>query len=313
MTGWLSVLAICLGLASTAEAAVLRISAEPPLSVERLADALRTYVDGVQVEVRSTGRDDRYDGPVPEPGVVELSLRRHGPADDDAELVLVDGEATILNRLPGAMRIEDLYRTAALKTQSLLQRRGAMGNAPVASIAVRSPTEHGDGTNRVWLDAGLAVLVPSAGLARGGLRLGVGLRFARRSHLSLGAYVEPEQSTRVGDVAVSAWELPFALQLGLDWHPGHWTGWLDLVGHVAMRRISAEAPGIVSDSKLALSPRVGVGTGWGIAIWQGLRFECAVSALIVLADNRYRVDGQVVWPGARALGVAELRLAYGGR
>lgn len=290
---------------------MLRISAEPPLSVERLADALRTYVDGVQVEVTSPG-GDRRDGAAAEPGVVELSLRRHGPADDDAELVLVDGEATILNRLPGAMRIEDLYRTAALKTQSLLQRRGS-GSEPAEAIAARSTTGNGDALNRVWLDAGLAVLVPSAGLARGGLHLGVGLRLARRGHVSLGAYVEPEQSSRVGDVAVSAWELPFALQLGLDWHPGRFHGWLDLVGHLAMRRISAEAPGIVSESNLALSPRVGAGTGWGIAIWQGLRVECAVSLLAVLADNRYRVDGQVIWPGARALGVAELRLAYGGR
>jgi hypothetical protein len=185
----LAALSLCLGLVSTAEAAVLRVSAEPPLSVERLADALRTYVEGVQVEVASPG-GDRRDGAVPEPGAIDLSLRRHGPADDDAELVLVDGDATILHRLPGAMRIEDLYRAAALKTQSLLQRRGS-ASEPAEAIAARSTTGNGDALNRVWLDAGLAVLVPSAGLARGGLRLGAGLRLARRGHVSLGAYASP--------------------------------------------------------------------------------------------------------------------------
>jgi hypothetical protein len=32
-----------------------------------------------------------------------------------------------------------------------------------------------------------------------------------------------------------------------------------------------------------------------------------------LADARYRVDGQVVWPAARALVLVELGLQYGGR
>jgi hypothetical protein len=311
-------LLLCLLLSSTAQAAVLRVSAEAPLSAERLADAIRSYVDGADVEVSPTGRSEGRDGSPTPPGVVEIWLRRHGDAAEDAELVLMDGEETTLNRLPGALRIEDLYRTAALKVQSVLQRQklaaSAAANLPSEVVGERAvATNHGGEPDRFLLDAGLALLVPSAGRAREGLRLGAGLRFARVWHLSLGAYLEPEQSTGTDGIDVSEWELPIALRFGRDWHEGAWSGWLDVVGQAAVSRISAEAPEIVSNSSWALSPRAGLGIGFGVPVGQGLRAEIHLSLLAVLADRRYLVDGQVVRPPASALGLVEMGLAYGRR
>lgn len=303
---------LCLLAASSAQATVLRISAEPPLSVERLADAIRTYVDGTEVDVSPVRRVERQDGGFTAPGVVEIELRAQGAGADDAELVLLDGQETVLSRLPGALRVEDLYRAAALKVQSLLQRRTVPVSPGPASIVEGAGTAKHPGADRFLLGAGLAVLVPSAGPAREGVSLAAGLRFARRWHLSLGAYLEPQQSTRVGDIDVSAWELPLLLGLGCDWHESSWVGWLDLVGHLAVRRVSAEAAEVVSNSGVALSPRAGGAMGGGVVVGQGLRLEVQVSLLAVLADTRYRVDGQVVWPAAGALGVIELGLAYGG-
>jgi hypothetical protein len=128
----------------------------------------------------------------------------------------------------------------------------------------------------------------------------------------VGVYLEPQQSSRVSDIEVSAWELPISLQTGFDWHQGAWSGWLDAVGQAAVRRISAQAPEIVSNSDVALSPRAGAATGLGMAIGHGLRLEVRASLLAVLADRRYLVDGREVWPAARALGVFELGLAYRG-
>ena len=305
----LAVLAICTLVASAAQASVLRISAEPPLSVERLADALHSYVEGVELEVATApgGRE----GVAPS-GVVEVSLRRAGASEDEVELVLLDGEETILSRLPRAMRSEDLYRTAALKVHALLERRSSHPVPSAESVGVREMAETGKNHGRFMLDTGFAVLVPTAGPVREGLRLAAGLRLGARGHLVLGAYIEPGQSTRVNGIDVSAWELPVLVAGGYDWHQGVWAGWVDVVGHAAVRKVSAKSPDIVSHSDVSLAPRAGGSTGLGFAIGQGLRLQAQVSLLATLADARYRVDGQVVWPSARALGVFELGLVYGG-
>lgn len=46
--GWVGML--CL-LADVAQAASLRVSAEPPLSGERLGDALRSYLDSAEIRI----------------------------------------------------------------------------------------------------------------------------------------------------------------------------------------------------------------------------------------------------------------------
>jgi hypothetical protein len=50
-----------------------------------------------------------------------------------------------------------------------------------------------------------------------------------------------------------------------------------------------------------------------VALAPGLRAQARASVLAVLADKRYLVDGQVVWPAARALVLMEMGLQYGGR
>lgn len=307
----LTVFGICLLMASSAQAVVLRVSAEAPLSVERLADALRSYVDGAEVEMAAVGHPVSHDGVPTAPGVVGVTLRRQGVSDEDVELVLLDGETTILNRLPGAMRIEDLYRTVALKVHALLLRRMPASMAP-ADLVVDRRAPSRDERERLMLDAGLALLVPSAGPVREGLRLGAGLRLAARWHLLMGAYLEAQQSTRVSEIDVSTWELPILLEAGFDWHQGAWAGWVDLVGHAAMRRISAQAPEAISNSDVSLSPRVGGAAGFGVAMGRGLHLQVRMALLAVLADTRYRVDGQEIAPSARALGVVEVGVGYRG-
>jgi len=82
---------------------------------------------------------------------------------------------------------------------------------------------------------------------------------------------------------------------------GLWESWLDAVAHCGDSEDQAKATGIVSTSDTTLSPRAGGTLGFAIGVAPGLRAESGVSLLAVLADTRYRVDGQVVWPAARAL------------
>jgi hypothetical protein len=312
----LVVVVVLLALANVAEAATLRVSAEPPLSAQRLGDALRSYLDGAEVTVvPAEAAGQAGEGPPAEPGTVSVTLRGSRGLGEDAEVVLVDGEETILARLPGALRTEDLYRTAALKVQALLQRRAAVAavTRPAEAIGDARAASPAPARDRLWLDAGLALMLPTGGPSREGLRLGSGLRLARRWRVALGAYLEPPQSTTSQGIDVKAWEIPFFLSLGFAWHQGRWQGFLDAVGHAAIRRISAEAAGIVSSSDTALSPRAGPALGFGFPLAPGLRAGARISLLAALVDTRYRVDGQVVWPAARLLVLAELGLEYGVR
>ena len=301
--------AILLALASTARAASLRVSAEPPLSAERFCDVLRSYVDGVEVTPAA--------GPPLAPGEIGVNLLGNRVEGKEAEVVLVDGEETILARLPGALRNEDLYRSAALKVQALLQRRAATSTVRRSGsdlgVNEGSASSPYPARDRLWLDTGLTFMLPSDGPIREGLRLGAGLGFWRRWRLGLGVYVEPPRSADREGIKVTAWEFPFWLSVGFVWHHGRWQGRLDAVGHAALRRISAEGAGIVSGSDTTLSPRAGGAFGYGIALGEGLRANARVSLLATLADTRYRVDGQEVWPAAETLLLLELGFEYGVR
>lgn len=311
--GWVAILC---ALSGVARATSLRVSAEPPLSGERLGDTLRSYLDGAEVTVEPLpGATDNANARPAEPGTFVITLQNSRGPGEDAEVVLVDGEETILARLPGVLRSEDLYRAAALKVQALLQRRAGstplLPSIPVLEqgTAMPAPTV---GTG-LLLDVDLAMLVPTGGPSREALRLGVGLQPSKRWRLELGTYLEPQQSADVQGIHVTSWEIPLCLSLGYAWHTGVWQGWLEGVGQAAIRRFSAEAAGIVSNSDTAVTPRAGAGLAAGITLAPGLRAHARASALAVLADTRYRVDGQVVWPAARALVLIELGLEYGGR
>jgi hypothetical protein len=282
-----------------------------------LGDALRSYLDGVEVTLASPSIDGDSQTVSSRLGPTEIGvrLRAYRLGGQDAEVMLVDGEETILARLPGTIRSEDLYRAAALKVQALLQRR-------TTTVAVLQPPLHlGERIaappqrqrDRLWLDAGLAWMLPSDGLDREGLRLGARLGFASRWSLGLGAYLEPPQSATRDGINLSTWEMPFWLSLGLDWHQGRWQGSFSAVGHAAIRRISAEAPGVVSSSHTTLSPRAGGALGFALPLGTGMRVDARLSLLAALVDTRYRVDGQVVWPAAQTLFMLEAGILYGVR
>jgi len=311
--GW--VVMVC-ALTGVAQATSLRVSAEPPLSGERLGDALRSYVDGAEVVVEAP--PDATDGTPaqpPELGTVAITLQKTRTPGEDAEVVLVDGEETIVARLPGALRTEDLYRAAALKVQALLQRRLAArpGVAMDGALTDRGAPSAPPDRSALLLAVDLAALLPSSGTSREALRLGAGLQMGQRWRLDLGTYLEPRQTADTQGIHVSAWEIPVCLSLGFAWHAGGWQGWLEGAGHAAFRRTSAEATGVVSNSDTTVSPRAGGALAVAVAIAPGVRAHARATALVVLADTRYRVDGQVVWPAARALVLVELGLQFGGR
>ncbi len=312
----LSSVAILCALVGVAQATSLRVSAEPPLSGQRLGDALRSYLDGAEVKIEpQPAAPDSANALPADSSAVVITLRKSRGFGEDAEVVVVDGEETTVARLPGALRTEDLYRAAALKVQALLQRRAAVvpGATTVGVLDEHAAPASPPNLGAFLLDADLALMVPTSGPSREALRLGAGLQLGTRWRMDLGTYLEPRQSSDAQGIHVTSWEIPVCLSLAYAWHTGVWQGWLETVGHAAVRRFSAEAAGIVSSSDTTVVPKAGVALGASVTVAPGLRAHARASALAVLADTRYRVDGQVVWPAARALVLVELGLQYGGR
>src|SRR3954469_8210558 len=113
------------------ERPVLVVTATPPLDVERLADAVRAYLDELQVEVRAA--------PAPPAGELRGELaatarvgaavrawavvRVADGAPGSVELEIVDRltDKALLATVPRPRRDEDLYRAVALKVQALLR------------------------------------------------------------------------------------------------------------------------------------------------------------------------------------------------
>ena len=318
----LSWIGIFFALVGVAHAASLRVSAESPLSGQRLGDAIRTYVDGTEVTVEAPqSASDGAEARPGDPGTTSITLRKsHTPGEESdvvLEVVLIDGEETIIARLPGALRTEDLYRAAALKVQALLQRRAAPLLPAAATVAAPTADPHASApaapAGSFLLDVGLALMLPSGGPSREALRVGAGLSLGNRWRMGLGAYLEPRQSSNVQGIEVSSWEIPLWLSLGFAWHTGKWQGWLETVGHAAIHTVSAKGAEIASNSDTTVSPRAGAALGFAVAIARGLSADARASLLAVLADRRYLVDGQVAWPAARALVLVELGLLYGAR
>ena len=109
------------------------VTAAPPVDVERLADALRTYlVDyGIRVDTASVGAAPEGDlrrqlGEVRRTGeavraVAVVRAETRSPGSIEIELVDLATEKTLLTTVPRAARDEDLYRALALKIQALLR------------------------------------------------------------------------------------------------------------------------------------------------------------------------------------------------
>ncbi len=312
--GW--IVFLCLS-SAVAQAATLRVSAQPPFSAERLGDALRSYLDGCTVKIEPPSPGDA-DAQAPETGTVDVSLRKGRTLGEEPEMVLPevvlsDGEETVIARLPGALRSEDLYRAAALKVQALLLRRTKVAPSAAATETTdRTTPSSSPETRGILVRADLAMILPTAGPWHEALDLGVGVQLGKRWRVTVAAYVEPQQAADLQGVHVTSRGIPVALSLGYAWHTGGWQGWVETAGQLAIRRTSTDATTIATESETTLSPRLGGTLAADFPVAAALHACGRVSALAVLSDTRYHVDGQLVWPAARAVVLLELGLQYGG-
>jgi hypothetical protein len=137
---WLAVLLWWLPL-HAAERSLLVVSARPPLDGERLADALRAYLESLDVDVRvvpaAPGSDLLQALAAAQragEGAGVFASVRIAASGGSADIVLVDrvNEKMLIATMSRPGRDQDLYRAVALKVQALLRSALAEDAARVA-------------------------------------------------------------------------------------------------------------------------------------------------------------------------------------
>lgn len=171
---------VALALLKTQAADQVVVTTAPPLDAQRLADALRVYLDefGIRVETRTTAEagdlrtqldDARRLGEAVR-AVAVVRVERGAPGSIEIELIDLATDKVLLVAVPRPARDEDLYRALALKIQAVLRATLSEVKAdldPSSSLG-RLVAQAGGATAtsepaprppaRLGLDAGYAVL-----------------------------------------------------------------------------------------------------------------------------------------------------------
>ncbi len=236
------------------------VTAVAPIDADRLAEAMRAYLDEFAVDVvtapASTDAELRAQLDATNASGAQLSaiasIRVAGGRSGTVEIALVDrlGDKALVAALARPPRDADLYRALALKMQALLrsalyERREALATtAPALSRLVAAPIA--PPRPRRWsLDAGYALVsFPLYGAVEHGVAVDVRVTLGRLFELGLGAdAVAPVQATRQ-DVSAVLVAVPIKLRGGVHGSRGRWQGAVGAIAEalvVSMDASSASA------------------------------------------------------------------------
>jgi hypothetical protein len=154
----------------------LVVTTAPPLDAQRLADALRVYLDdfGIQVGTRASSQADDLRKRLDEGRALGEAVRafavvrveRGSPETVEIELVDLATHKALIATVPRPARDEDLYRALALKIQSIL--RATLSEA-------RAELDPRSSLGRLALEASGTAPPPPSVPVRFGLDIGYGI------------------------------------------------------------------------------------------------------------------------------------------
>jgi hypothetical protein len=288
---------------------VLVVTATAPLDAERLADALRAYLDEFQVDVRTApaapGGDLR--GELAATAGIGAAVRAWAVvrvADGtpgSAELELVDRVTgkSLVTSVPRPRRDEDLYRAVALKVQALLRATLAepsprVSTSPALSrLAAPPPTSPPAAERRLALETSFALVAFTGGrLVQQGLAVALARRFGQHVEVALGTEALSGIDAQAGAVTASVSRVPVSLAARVRAEAGRWEGAVGLVGEAAFVSIDTASPTLAVRSGWSVAPGLGGQVGGrlhlGDRAWLGAR----VSALGVIVGQHFTAQGQ---------------------
>lgn len=295
--------------------AAVVVTAAPPVDPQRLADAMRTYLDEYGIRIENGGAGAAGDlrqqlGEARRIGERVRALavvRAESGARGSIEIELVDlaTEKALIAELPRPAREEDLYRALALKIQAIL--RATLSEAPerlgpgstVARLVASSPSSSSataPAAPRWALETGYGIvafpLAPQGALQ--GLSLTAAFLPAPWLELTLGFAALGSARVQARDVVAVATVVPAFAAARLRLVRGRLEG---LVGPAAELAYVGVIPSSTTTDVQAMRhavPALGVdGEGRlrvGGAAWLFVR----ASLLGVLLGEGYRIDGELV-------------------
>ena len=289
------------------ERSVLVATAVEPLRVEKLADALRTYLDATRVEVRTapavSSGDLRADlNASVEAGAGEKAtavLRIATTADDAVEISLSDlpSERTVITSIPRSERDQDLYRTLALKVQGLLRALEEPPPPFPASVVVAPPPARP--ASAVDVQAGLTVLTfPLGDVTSEGVVLRGRWAVTPAVRLGLGFRLLPSIARRSGTADVRMRAVPFFLGLERCWRGSRFEVAGGMLVLAEARHAEATA-GKSTRSDWAFVPGGGLSLSLAVRLGQRVRLSLQAAAIGLPWSSRYRVDGVTVFDASR--------------
>lgn len=297
---------------------VLVATAVEPLRVDKLADALRTYLDARRVEVRTApavASDDlRADlGALAQAGAGEDAtsvLRITSTPDDAVEIALTDlpSRRTIITTIPRSERDEDLYRTLALKVQGLLRVSEEQPPPPPAPPPAPSPAVE---ASAVDVQGGFSVVsFPVGDVTQAGIVVRPRWAVTPALRVGLGLRVMPSLERQSGGTLVRMRAIPLVAGIEGCWRSSRFELAAGFVVLAETRYAEATA-GPRTRSDWALVPGVGPSLGVALRLGRTVRLSLQAAAIGLPWSNRYRVDGVTVLDASRFQVPVDLALDVG--
>jgi hypothetical protein len=288
---------------------IVVLTAAEPLDAERLADALRTYLDEFSVDVRTAEAAPRGDlrselatnagigAAVKAWAVVRIA----DGAPGTAEIEVVDRVTTksLVTSVPRPRRDEDLYRAVALKVQALLraslaEQSPGVASSPSLTRLSASVAPRAGEDRRFALETSFTVVgFSSNGILQQGVSVAVsGRLWQQRLELVLGVQALSGIDARAGAVSASVDRVPLFVVARLVKRSGRWEVAAGAVAEAAFVSLRPTSATLAVRSGWSLVPAAGGQAGarlhLGERTWIGMR----VTALGVLIGQHFTAQGQ---------------------
>jgi hypothetical protein len=291
------------------ERPIVVLTASEPLDAERLADALRTYLDEFAVDVRTAPAVPRGElrgeleatAGLGEPVRAWAVVRIADAAPGSAEIALVDRVTgkSLVTSVPRPPRNEDLYRAVALKVQSLLRASLAEPSPVVASSpvlarlsAVSSPVAAQD--HVFGLEASFAIVgFPNDHMVQEGLAVALTRRFSQQ-RLELALAVEALSGLEVRSAAVSATitRVPVSIAARLVRRRTRWEITAGIVGEAAFTTIRPTSSTLSVRSGRSVPPALGGDVGARVRLGERAWLGARVAAFGVIVGQHFTAQGR---------------------
>jgi len=289
------------------------VAAAPPIDAQRLADALRVYLNeyGIRVEARRGGDAPELRSRLEEArqlgeAVRAVAVVRVAPGlagEVEIELVDLATDKALIVGVPRPPREEDLYRAVALKIQAVLRAtlsEARSGMDPQSSLGrlvaegdAAARDSAGAGT-RLALDAGYGLVsFPLDGTRFGGLAVRATWRPASRLELALStAALGPEDAT-LGGVHATATLVPLRMAAKVPLAVGRTEFLVGPCVEASYLRVDTTSATTPVKSPRHILAAAGVEGEVRLTVVGGVWLFTRAAALGVFNGEHYDVDG---WP-----------------